>query len=148
MWRVIGGLAAAGVAITLVMVIFHPFGSQRSVEAYCKTFYGYGKEIRDRGMAANRSQDPVRMLQTLASTPRDLYALFDRLQKVAPDEIEPDVATLRDAFKRQADSLGSDAGHPFAGLFQGLMMGLATAPAEQRVDDWTKRNCGDPSRWI
>lgn len=126
-------------------------GTGRSIEAYCTTFYGEGQELRQRWLDNNATGDPVAGLAQLFSAPRDLAVFFDGLSDVAPDEIRPDVETVRDTFQSQADSMGDKAGDIasgpmglFGALAGDLASGLAAAPAMQRVDTWTSQNCGPP----
>lgn len=141
--RALAAAAALGATVGLAAC-----GSNRSVEAYCSVFYGEGQQLRSQWAAAGSSEDPFAGLAAVFSAPRDLAVFFDKLDKVAPEEIEPDVAELRDAFQQQADSLGSQAGgvldNPLGALAGSLAAGLSTAGVEQRVDDYTLKNCGPP----
>src|SRR6266545_4079134 len=119
-------------------------GPRRSVAAYCKTFYGEGSKIRAQSEDAVRSNNSIEQMATVFEAPSQLYQFFKKLDDVAPEDIQPDVETLRDAFKQQADSIGGDAGDPIGGMVGGLARGLASAGATQRVDKWTLDNCGPP----
>ncbi|MDN5929753.1 MAG: hypothetical protein L0I24_01565 [Pseudonocardia sp.] len=137
-----------GLALALVLTAC---GDGRSVEAYCSTFYGDGQELRQRWLDTNASRDPLAGMAQLFSAPRDLAVFFDELSAVAPDDIRPDVETVRDTFQSQADSLGDKAGDIasgpmglFGALAGDLATGFATAPAMQRIDTWTSANCGPP----
>jgi hypothetical protein len=85
---------------------------------------------------------------TLFSAPRDLASFFDKLDKVAPDDIEPDVAQLRDGFQKQADSLGDQAAgmfsNPLGTALGSLASGMSLSGASSRVDAYTLKNCGPP----
>lgn len=144
MRRTIGGGLALALALTAC-------GSGRSVEAYCTTFYGEGQELRQQWLDSNASGDPLAGMAQLFSAPRDLAVFFDELSGVAPEDIRPDVETVRDTFQSQADSLGDKAGDIasgpmglFGALAGDLATGFAAAPAMQRVDTWTSQNCGPP----
>ncbi|MGY1728095.1 hypothetical protein ACI79J_14090 [Geodermatophilus sp. SYSU D01062] len=136
-----GGLVAVSVTLTAC-------GQGRSVEAYCDVFYGEGQELRDAWTQAGNTDDPLAGMAAMFSAPRDLATFFGRLAEVAPDEIEPDVAALHDAFQEQADSLGSQAGelmdNPLGALAGAFAAGLSTSGAEQRVNQYTLDNCGPP----
>ena len=147
-WVVMRRAIACGLVSAAVLT---GCGSGRSVEAYCSTFYGEGQELRQRWLDTNAEGDPVAGLAQLFSAPRDLAVFFGELSDVAPEEIQPDVETVRDTFQRQADSLGDKAGDIasgpmglFGALAGDLATGLAAAPAMQRVDTWTSQNCGPP----
>jgi hypothetical protein len=117
-------------------------GSGRSVQAYCSTFYGEGAKLR--GEFTPDEQQPLKSLVTLLAAPQELATFFGKLDKVAPDEIEPDVAVVRDTFQKQANSLGDTAKDPLGGALSGLVSSLSAGPAFQRVDTYTSQKCGPP----
>ena len=84
------------VSAALASAVLAGCGSERSVEAYCGTFYGEGGELRDRWSDA-QGADPLTQAATLLQAPQEMKTFFDRLEKVAPDEIQPDVAAVRDS---------------------------------------------------
>jgi hypothetical protein len=130
----LGGVA--GVAVT--------WGPSRSVDAYCETYREQGKRLHDRlaaeNLAARRADNVLAAMASVASSPREFADFFADLEEVAPDEIAPDVATLRDGWGAIADRLG-DSPDPLSMLSTGLVVGLATGPAERRVEQWTSRHC-------
>ncbi|TFV88575.1 hypothetical protein [Blastococcus sp. CT_GayMR16] len=134
-------------AVALLLSLLAACGG-RSVEAYCETFYGEGQELRQQWIDAGNTEDPFAAMGTIFSAPRDLAAFFDRLEKVAPDDIQPDVAQLRDAFQQQADSMGDTAAgmfsNPLGTALGSLAAGMSTSGASQRVDAYTLENCGPP----
>ncbi|MDN5857584.1 MAG: hypothetical protein L0H84_03085 [Pseudonocardia sp.] len=139
--------------VTTLAVPMAACGAGRSVESYCTVFYGEGQELRQRYIDAGdrAEQNPLGTIGTLLAAPRDLAVFFGKLAEVAPEEIEPDVVTVRDAFQEQADHLGDDARSIADGplgalgsLAGGLATGLAAGPAIQRVDSWTTQHCGPP----
>lgn len=119
-------------------------GSGRSVEAYCDTFYGKGGELRQRYIDADAKNDPLQSLVTVLGVPQDLANLFAELEKVAPEDIQPDVKTLQQAFQKQADQVGDSPADPLTGLANGIILGLATSGPYNRVNAWTEKNCGPP----
>ena len=138
------GVAAIPVVVTLLLA---GCGAARSVANYCSVFYQDGQTIRQNAEKAQQNGDLLSMLSELASSPAQLADFFDKLDAVAPDDIEPDVAQLRDAFKKEADSVGS-TGVGLDGLIgsaaNGLMLGLSSYQAAQHVDSYTSKNCGPP----
>jgi hypothetical protein len=120
----------------------------RSVEAYCETFYGEGQELRQQWIDAGNTQDPLAAIGSIFSAPRDLAAFFAELEEVAPEDIQPDVAQVRDAFQEQADSMGETAAgmveNPLGTALGSLATGLSMSGAMQRVDSYTLENCGPP----
>lgn len=118
--------------------------SRRSVDAYCSTFYGEGTRLHDQ-WAAGAEGDVLTQSVTLLAASGDMVVFFDKLDKVAPQDIEPDVAAVRDSLKRQLDSLGSvDVRDPLSTAFQQLLIGASSSGSWQRVDDYTTSNCGPP----
>jgi hypothetical protein len=118
--------------------------SERSVDAYCATFYGEGSELHNQ-WAASSGGDPLTQVVTLVAVPGDMAVFFDKLDKVAPDDIEPDVAAVRDSLKRQLDSLGSvSASDPLSTVLQQFMIGMSSNGSWQRVNDYTASNCEPP----
>jgi hypothetical protein len=83
-------------------------------------------------------------LATLIAAPQELATFFARLDKVAPDDIEPDVAVLQNAFQQESNNLGATALNPLNGLVQGLATGLGSSASYTRVDTWTTQHCGKP----
>lgn len=122
-------------------------GSSRSVAAYCSYFYGEGSVLRRQfSEAENFRQDPIGALGTILESPRDLSNFFHQLSLRAPESIANDVQTLADAFAQEANQEGEDATDPLAGLASGLVNGLSAAPAEERVDAYTRAHCGPPPK--
>lgn len=121
-------------------------GQDRSVQAYCSYFYGRGSQLRNQWIHADQTmkQDPLGAIAALLASPRDLAVFFHQLSLRAPDGISDDVQTLSDAFQNEANSMGSALSDPLGALGQGLLNGLTTLPAEERVNAFTSQNCGPP----
>jgi hypothetical protein len=121
-------------------------GQTRSVQAYCSYFYGQGAKLRQRYIQAgqNAKHDPIDAIATLLASPQDLADFFQHLSDRAPTDISDDVGTLSKAFQKEADSEGDAAFDPLKALGSGLISGLATVPAEERVNSYTEQNCGPP----
>ncbi len=70
----------------------------------------------------------------------DFVVLLDRLEKVAPEEIAPEVAALRDAAHEQTDALASgDLGRM---AFGGLVTLMQVQGSAERVDQFIGGTCG------
>ena len=69
--------------------------------------------------------------------------MFDRLAKVAPDEIQSDVEHIRDSLKEQQAAAGEAIGDPLGALGRGLISGLMTMDSWQRVGSYVDQHCGD-----
>lgn len=131
--------AAAILALLLIFAIpwSHLFGPERSVTAYCQTWQTEGQKLRARYGGADGNF--VSASIALMGAPDDLADLFDKLEKVAPSDIEPDVKRYRDAWKEIADS------YRHGGLLDMLATQMVVAAqvkgAEDRIDNWTQANC-------
>src|ERR1700709_865241 len=121
---------------------------KRSATNYCKTFFTEGQKVRQEYMDADRNanQDPLQALSVGLSAPSEFAEFFGKLDKGAPDDIEPDVAAVAHNFQQQADSQGQQASsiltNPLGALAGSLTRGFAGAPALQRVDNWSTAHCG------
>lgn len=130
---------ALAVASIVGLVACHD-GSTRSVSAYCKTFFEYGKQLRAEYQGAQNS-DLLTQAAKAIEAPQELATFFSRLDKVAPSDIEPDIAVIRNAFQKESDNLGPAAANPLAGLITNLLTGLTSTGSWQRVNDWTDEHC-------
>jgi hypothetical protein len=143
---------AAALSLFLAATLLGGCGSRRSIAAYCETFYRQGTELRSQWAAIdkNTNQDPLATLVALFGAPQQLEVFFARLDKVAPDSIEPDVAAVQQSFQQEVDGVGSAASNPFGAVLGGLVSGLANVPSFQAVDTWTEANCGPPpgTKWL
>lgn len=131
----------------MVLVVARQWpSSERSDENYCKTFRTAGERLHrqwaSQSQQAQSNNDPLSAIGGLLAAPRDLADFFDKLEKVAPDEIEPDVARLRDGWATMADRLGDAATNPAEFLVAQLMLGASTKNSETRIDRWTAVHCG------
>lgn len=141
----LGALIIAGIIVAAIVIfIVQPW---RTVKSFCST-YESGKEqlLQQWSQQENQNSDSFSKLvngfATVAGEPADLANLFGKLDNVAPNDIEPDVATLRDAFKKESDAMDSMAGgNILGGLGSGLMLGLSTQGAFNRVGVYITKNC-------
>lgn len=123
--------------------------SDRSVSAYCTTFYQQGTKFRSQYANPN-SQNPLNLIVSLISAPEQLATFFGNLAQVAPNSISSQVSQIQSAFQQEADHLGQDATNPLEGLISGVVSGIETGPAFEAVNTWTDTNCGPPpgTRWL
>ncbi|MGV1004808.1 MAG: hypothetical protein ACOYEV_08575 [Candidatus Nanopelagicales bacterium] len=127
----------------------------RSVESFCSTYSEEKQayvEKYDKASGAIKSageQDPLAGLlggtAMVAQSLGDTIIIFDKLDKVAPDDIQPDVAAIRDSLKSQMESVSEMASNPLGALVGGLFQGLASGGSWQRVSDYLVVNCGVPA---
>jgi hypothetical protein len=125
-------------------------GSERSAAKYCSTYlaekHAYLDKYNRAADKASGMSDPLGQLLLTAgmtaSAIGDVEVMFDKLDRVSPDEIEPDVAAVRDSIKHQLDSIGDMASNPIGALASALVSGFASSGSWQRVGEWTVANCG------
>jgi hypothetical protein len=146
-WR---GVALA-IAIPSLLAGLTACSSGRSVEAFCSTwqtettaFANKYQEASD-NMAATSEDDPIGSLLggTLALTQSvgDVIIVFEKLERVAPEDIEPDVTAIRDSLESQRDSAGDMFDNPLGALAGSLFQGLTTGGSWQRVGEYVETNC-------
>jgi hypothetical protein len=125
---------AAGVGILLVMIIFIVIlGSatkpQRSVNAFCKV---HKEQAALLGHAGGDKYTYSSALFPGASSNNaaDFVPAFRKLDKVAPDEIEPQVKAMGDIFQKMSDE-----------PTQVLSLAVNGLSTEKAVTEWTRQNC-------
>ncbi|MBX6388683.1 MAG: hypothetical protein IRZ08_06735 [Frankia sp.] len=111
------------------------------MEKYCDTFWSQVESFQSQ-MEGAQDADALTQVAAVVAAPQELATMFGRLAKVAPEEIEPDVAVIRDAFQEQADNMGDTFSDPFGTLLSGLLSSAQIEGSWQRVDDFTIENCG------
>lgn len=120
----------------------NPFGPERSVESYCQTWKDEGEKLHKKWADQQVGGDLGSSINMLFGAPADLAEFFDKLDKVAPKDIEPDVARYRDAWQNVSDLLGENATDPLSFLTASLMVSAQSKGAETRINKWTQTNCG------
>lgn len=118
-------------AILLIAKLMQP---ERSVSAYCKVYKQQAAKLGNAGGNANLYSTSV--FPNASSNDAGYFIpTFDKLDAVAPKEIEPQVKAMRDIFaKMQSDP------------DQTVSLALNGLPAEQTVTQWTQQHCEVPSQ--
>lgn len=126
-------------------------GTGRSTEAFCQTYQEQKQAYIAKYMKASGDvqtlgdQDALLGLlggtAMIAQSLGDVIVIFDKLDKVAPDDIEPDVAAVRDSMKSQLDSASDMMSDPLGAIMGSLMQGLTSGGSWQRVSDYVQTNC-------
>lgn len=123
-------IVIAGVALVIIVLIFVIVqlvsGPQRSVAAYCQTF----KEEKARLAKLPGDTWPTGVFNEELSDAGEIAASFSKLEKVAPDDIRPDIATLQSIYQK----IDSDPS-------QAISASLSGVSAETNVKDWAKNHC-------
>ena len=60
---------------------------------------------------------------------------------MAPDDIEPDVAAIRDSMQKQIDRMPDSAKDPLGGVLGGILAGLTTMGSWERVGNYVTDHC-------
>lgn len=123
----------------------------RSPEAFCATYWEQKEEYISKYDAAatelENTGDPLVGLlggtAMLAQSLGDTVVIFEKLERVAPDDIQPDVAIIRDSLQAQIDSASDMATNPLGALVGGLFQSLTTGGSWQRVGDYVVTYCGE-----
>ena len=140
-------------------------GSDRSVDNYCKAWLDYTKPKGEEYKAvedayelalnssgtseadkAKRTKAYEDMIKTYLGFAGDLAELYDTVEKVAPSEIEPDVArAAQDAhvFQEQQQSIPAGLRELGAGLFGQLMQSANASTTQKRIHDWNAAHCSN-----
>jgi hypothetical protein len=115
----------------------------RSVAAYCSYFYGEGGKLRSQLLqnGSSAGENPFAQLANVFADLPEAASFLHQLSLRAPEEIAPDVQVLANALQQTSQQSG-DGGLGL--LASGLMNGLATTGAEQRVNQFTEQHCGRP----
>ncbi len=130
--------------------MFTACGAGRSPEAFCTTYQEQKQTFLDKYEKAERDlakndDAGAALFGSLAMTFEmfgDIVAIFEALDKVAPQDIEPDVATLRDFFQKQIDDAPDAVKNPAGAALGGLVSGLAVAGPWKRVGEYVTTHCG------
>lgn len=155
--RVARFFAASVAAALAALVLVGCGGNQepaRSVKKFCSTYnsekaqflsrYGsVGKSNGGSPTAGSALTDLLLGLQSLG----DVTVIFTKLEKVAPDEIEPDMAVVLDSWKGMQGTLGDEASNALnpKGMIGVILKGLVASAQSNgswtRVSDYIQHNC-------
>lgn len=117
-----------------------PGGPGRSAAAFCSTL----AQEKERFLGTynpKQGDDPLIGLVKGVASLGDIPIIFERLSRVSPEEIEPDVEAVRDAFKKQLDTAGGMASNPLASLVSSLFVSITSAGPFSRVEAYAAANC-------
>lgn len=114
------------VATLLIFWLIQQVGPQRSVTAYCSTY----KEEKARLAKLPGDTWPAGIFNDELSDAGEIATSVGRLEKVAPDDIRSDVATIRSIYQKIHDDPS-----------QAISASLSGVSAEQNVKKWTTDNC-------
>lgn len=119
----VGGLLLLVVIILFVTSLTRP---ARSVEAFCSAYKQENTRLAD----SQGDTYSVKPFTNSSSSPRDFVAALGKLEQVAPDDIQPDIKTLKQIFEK----IDQDPSQAMSASMSGL-------GAESSVDSYTKQHC-------
>lgn len=121
-------IAAIALVIFILIFVIMQFltGPQRSVTAYCQTY----KEEKARLAQLPGDTWPTGVFNDELNDAGEIATSFGRLEKVAPDEIRSDVATLQSIYQK----IDSDPSRAIDASLSGLT-------AEESIKKWTYQYC-------
>lgn len=119
----VGGLLLLVIIILLVSLLTRP---ARSVEAFCSTCKQENTRLAD----SQGNTHSVKPFTNSSSNPRDFVAALGKLEQVAPEDIQPDVKTLKQIFEK----IDQDPSQALSASMSGL-------GAESSVDNYTSQHC-------
>jgi hypothetical protein len=114
------------VIVLMVLLVAQLAVPKRSVAAYCQTY----KDEKTRLAALPGDTWPSGVFNDAVSGAGEFATAFGRLEKVAPDEIRPDVATLQSVYQSIKDNPS-----------QAISASLSGTSAEAGVKNWTGKHC-------
>jgi hypothetical protein len=125
-------------------------GDERSVSKFCSTAKHQQTRLQakyqQQADSLGNTSDPLLGLiggiGMLTGAQGDLVVYFERLSKVAPSEIQPEVEAVRDSFKAQAEATREMATNPLGSLASGFIGGLQSSGSIEVVDQYSRQNCG------
>lgn len=142
-------LVGAVLVVSAMASLVPSCGQSRSVDAFCDTFRSQTtamlEKYRSRLGSLDYQNHPLKTLLVGAGSAieaqGDLAVMFDHLEAVAPDEIEPEVAAVRDMYQKQLDTAAKAAGDPVGALVGGLVTGISSMGAYESVQKFILANC-------
>jgi len=110
----------------LIFWLIQQLTPQRSIESYCKVY----NEEKARLSTLPGDTWPAGIFNDELSDAGEIATSIKRLEKVAPDEMQPDIKTLVSIYQK----IDSDPS-------QALSASLSGVEAEANVKEWTKKQC-------
>lgn len=111
-----------------------PTTSTRSAEAFCAALEKH-KARYLQAMDAAQSKDALTGLVESAAAVGDLRVMWQDLARVAPEEVQTDTESVRDAWLKQEDNAAS------GNLRASLTVAMLYSGSMGRVDAFARRNC-------
>jgi hypothetical protein len=140
LWSVIAGVLAAGITITVV-VVHATAGPTRSAAAFCSVYFQQKHQYLATYDSRDYRNDPLAGLLNAIGAMSDWVPMFEKLDAVAPSDIEPDVATIVDSLKKEQDAAGQELSNPLGALGSGLTAALMSSASWNNLSQYIQKNC-------
>lgn len=137
---VIAAVLAAGITVTVV-VIHVTAGPARSAASFCNVYFQQKHQYLATYDSHNYSNDPLGGLLNAIGAMSDWVPMFEKLDAVAPPDIEPDVATVVDSLKQEQQAAGQELSNPLSALGSGLTAALMSSASWNHLDQYIQQNC-------
>lgn len=124
--RVIATGVAVVVLILIVLLVVQVSSPKPSIAAYCKTYNS--EKARLSKLPGDTWSSAV--FDDSVSNAGELATSFDRLARVAPSDVKPDVVTLQKLYQKVNDDPS-----------QAMSASLSGIGAENNVKQWTVSHC-------
>jgi len=151
--RVRGLVAVAGV-VALCATTGCSSEPERSAAKFCSTYHSEKAKFQAKytPMESSSPKDLGGVLTNLMMGFQSLgdgTVIFTKLDKVAPDDIEPDVKAVLDSWKGMQDTMGDEAANAFnpggliGTMFKGMLASIESQGSWNRVGDYIQTHCGN-----
>lgn len=137
---VIAAVLAAGITVTVV-VIHVTAGPARSAASFCNVYFQQKRQYLTTYDSRNYSNDPLGGLLNAIGAMSDWVPMFEKLDAVAPPDIEPDVATVVDSLKQEQQAAGQELSNPLSALGSGLTAALMSSASWDHLNQYVQQNC-------
>lgn len=126
--RAIAAASVLIIAVLIVLAITQLAAPQRSVAAYCKIY------TQEKARLSKLPGDtyPSLLFDHPLSDANEFVASLGRLEKVAPDDVRPDITTLKSLYQK----LHNDPS-------QMVSISFAAEPVDTSLKKWTGSNCNN-----
>lgn len=145
--RPVVSASTALLVVLLAVAMLTGCAPKRSVAAFCGVIKDQSLQLHAKYMKADQNAQSqtfggeLSALGTMLGTEGDMELMFRKLDQVAPDDIEPDVAQLLDAFEKAQDAAGGSFSNPLGAIGGSLVAGLSSMGAEHDVETYVNQNC-------
>jgi len=139
-WAIIAAFLAAGVTVTVVVVNVTS-GPTRSAAAFCAVYFQQKHQYLSTYASHNYQNDPLGGLVNAIGAVSDWVPMFEKMDAVAPPDIEPDVQNIVDSLKQQEQQAGQAVSNPLSALGSSLVTAMMSSASWDHVSQYVEQNC-------